>query len=1737
MISMKIKGVVRIGMFIILAIFIISLVLMFTSSKASSNRRDFSLILVSNNVDFSGACTEYRLDFSSFDFNSADSFGFIGLVKTLNVSRIKEVHGNLKNIRIELMINETYNVSVPVYGELFSNITCRYENETTNQTIYGSWELVNGSEYSCSLLNITMNCLEVYSVNFTNDTCLYNYTGVVGYRDEERWRWNYVTLLERSKKGGERVKNLGSIGGKIFEQVRNSKYLGFRICGNYSLERTEKGWSVSIDHIPYFNGIEYTEFAWWNASWLYRRPVTINNTQNTNTLTDYQVLVTLDTASLITEGKMRDDCGDIRFVDSDGTTLLNYWIESGCNSTDTKIWVKVPEIPASSRKIIYVYYGNPNATSMSNGTTTFDFFDDFTTLDTNVWVSRQLTYSLSDKGIILDVGAIVTQNFVGSFPETIAEAKITWLGASTATWGGFAATGDPDGFNNADATHQAGYGPYVVILPGSSGGYFRFAADDGATANYIEGAEWHILNIPFIESLYTNASGNYWYRNYEFVASLSLPWTGNYYILFGEDDLDGTANYPNFEVDFVRVRKYTSPEPTTSVPIITIYSPLNQTYDFPYNFEFKFKVESSEPTFEVKAFLDDEVIYHDTNYQSSTVITLYRNLTYKTYNFTVLANISNDIVTKTVIFTIRLLKYRRPVTIDNTQNNNTLTDYQVLVTLDTASLITEGKMRDDCGDIRFVDSDDTTLLNYWIESGCNSTDTKIWVKVPEIPASSTKTIYVYYGNSEATSLSSETAIFILGEVEALTTYTKTSWGTGSSYPEDTYNTKYHDARNEIIYTFTDFYNGSAVYLVPLKVAYIKLQRYEAPGRALANYRIRYQLTTATSVGTSFTTTDWTLIWGPTTHTPVDGWNTYDVSDFYWTANNLRLDLSRDDTAYTSGGGMYRRTGLTPAKMCTYYSDSGRSWPFDGSCTQRDYAPAIIFGGLLRKYTDPEPTTSVGSEESTSPEIIITTYDENYVEEDLFEVGSKIIIRSNITIAGVSIDKALVSIIDNSSVVRVSNETMTLIYSNSYYLYEYNYTLPLFPRGTWTIIVYANSSTGLESTESKNIFVYRRYEENVSSLLSIYSNITSSLSLFNSEQVKTEYNISTSIHIETIKSIILSYFTRLFEQLSNILSLTIFHFTYKRVYPSIILFTEETTYGLNETVFVNGTIILSRNPLANVEIHLYEHNETYSNYLGSVYSDEHGKFNFTWRTLTKGNWTLEARYYVDVDDYTSANVTLNIIDPISYQIISPDWLYDRMLNEKNYYGSVLNIMSNRYIRKIEFDNTNQYLQPFYMKELYGAYHNCENLKPNEVCYAIYRYSNLPNGTINIDINYTIQYTKGGSYFSSVNTSMFVKFMIKNDSYMIIETPEFTLATPYVTGSSIGLDCYSCNSYTTDVYYLGWNLSTFSYTINTSDYYYALMEVILDTYPKYTYIGRRYGVAANVYLDDVLLSIDDDTKPRLVVCECGQFIDSTCGYLYKDVGGKMIYKIPPGYHTINISISEGLPDSTCRYSLPDIVVKVRFYLFNKTNFMEVVYNGTHNTTIGFSKYFDISNIYDIGYNSYLFMIYRPLRDTRKYSVKWSLNDETKTIYVMSSYYIIPTFTYSTPYRYTRFRSGTNVIDVYQITDCKHINDNPFTDCKGKVVNAYLYIPLNDYNIQLVSITDQYPENRKDIQGYVLWLGKNQTIFIKVKNNSPFDQEPTIDIYTPALYYSNTEHHKNISFSRRGKNNSCECFNSRY
>lgn len=91
----------------------------------------------------------------------------------------------------------------------------------------------------------------------------------------------------------------------------------------------------------------------------------------------------------------------------------------------------------------------------------------------------------------------------------------------------------------------------------------------------------------------------------------------------------------------------------------------------------------------------------------------------------------------------------RPITVDNTGNPNNLIDYQV-----TICITYDSDMQPDFDDLRFTDSDGITELNYWIEEKMDSAWAVVWVNVPSIPGSSTKVIYMYFGNPSALSASS-----------------------------------------------------------------------------------------------------------------------------------------------------------------------------------------------------------------------------------------------------------------------------------------------------------------------------------------------------------------------------------------------------------------------------------------------------------------------------------------------------------------------------------------------------------------------------------------------------------------------------------------------------------------------------------------------------------------------------------------------------------------------------------------------------------------------------------------------------------------------------------------------------------------------------------------------------------------------------------------------------------------------
>ncbi len=138
--------------------------------------------------------------------------------------------------------------------------------------------------------------------------------------------------------------------------------------------------------------------SWYNSSWAYRRAVTISNPGGT-TLTDLQVQITLDGSFNFAGAK--SDGSDIRLTSGDGMTLIPFWIENWISPTTASIWVKVPSVPTSGTTL-YLYYGNATATSASNGTSTFKFFDDFTNPDTlsqKNWI-RILNYPWGTSGYV-----------------------------------------------------------------------------------------------------------------------------------------------------------------------------------------------------------------------------------------------------------------------------------------------------------------------------------------------------------------------------------------------------------------------------------------------------------------------------------------------------------------------------------------------------------------------------------------------------------------------------------------------------------------------------------------------------------------------------------------------------------------------------------------------------------------------------------------------------------------------------------------------------------------------------------------------------------------------------------------------------------------------------------------------------------------------------------------------------------------------------------------------------------------------------------------------------------------------------------------------------------------------------------------------------------------------------------------------------------------------------------------
>ena len=97
--------------------------------------------------------------------------------------------------------------------------------------------------------------------------------------------------------------------------------------------------------------------------------------------------------------------------------------------------------------------------------------------------------------------------------------------------------------------------------------------------------------------------------------------------------------------------------------------------------------------------------------------------------------------------------------INITENSgSTLNNYSVLL-----YVTYDADMNADFSDLRFTNSAEDTELGYWIDNKSDSNYAYVWVKVPTLTASSNTIIYMYYGDSGASSESNIKNAFLLGD--------------------------------------------------------------------------------------------------------------------------------------------------------------------------------------------------------------------------------------------------------------------------------------------------------------------------------------------------------------------------------------------------------------------------------------------------------------------------------------------------------------------------------------------------------------------------------------------------------------------------------------------------------------------------------------------------------------------------------------------------------------------------------------------------------------------------------------------------------------------------------------------------------------------------------------------------------------------------------------------------------------
>lgn len=366
-------------------------------------------------------------------------------------------------------------------------------------------------------------------------------TNIRAFANERRWvQDNYGTADQR-----------WLIGTLDETRVSNTQRLSAWISACYNNQNSPSTfYALAAKEGPYITETS----SWYNTSWTRRCPTTITNITGA-ALSGYQVKV-----AVAYDSDMQPNFDDIRFVDSDGMTLLYLWRETFVASTSATFWVKVPSVPSGS-KTIHMYYGNPSAGSASDGANTLEFFDEGDQISS--WTTGNVGSGLAGQSVIMGNPApsyYANSTDVSNYAYMKRDIGLTTNRIIEFDMQTDTSLGQYYVLDVAFLVSSAGYGQNLR-LEGRVGEKSGIAYKDSWTA-----PSW---GVPASGSSYSTGT---WYKaKIEMDSTQAKAWIDGGYQSTSPYTLRTTAGNTfigiewSGRIDNIRVRKYASPESTTAI--------------------------------------------------------------------------------------------------------------------------------------------------------------------------------------------------------------------------------------------------------------------------------------------------------------------------------------------------------------------------------------------------------------------------------------------------------------------------------------------------------------------------------------------------------------------------------------------------------------------------------------------------------------------------------------------------------------------------------------------------------------------------------------------------------------------------------------------------------------------------------------------------------------------------------------------------------------------------------------------------------------------------------------------------------------------------------------------------------------------------------------------------------------------------------------------------------------------